>query len=185
MKIANKITWLKTEQITPYANNPRINDAAVEVLVKMIPEVGFNVPLVVDKNYVIVKGHARYKAAQRLGLKELPCIVVDGTAEQIAQDRILDNKLSELSKWDEDALRVELREINYNIPEIGFTIANKEIKPLNVDEKDIAKAQDRLIENREIRAEKKQLQEVICPECGTVFYVNLDEIKRYTKESKI
>ena len=82
MQIINKTLT----ELTPYQNNPRKNDAAVDKVAASIAEFGFKVPVVIDKDGVIVAGHTRYKAAQSLGMSEIPCIVADDlTDEQILQ----------------------------------------------------------------------------------------------------
>ena len=67
MEIVNQIVMKKISEVKPYVRNPRKNDKTVNLLVEIIPKVGFNVPLVIDRNGIIVKGHARYAAAIRLG----------------------------------------------------------------------------------------------------------------------
>ena len=97
MEIINK----KIEDLIPYHNNPRLNDEAVEYVKNSIKEFGFKVPMVIDKNNVIVAGHTRYKASKELGLKEVPCIIADDlTDEQIKAFRLADNKVSEKAEWD-------------------------------------------------------------------------------------
>ena len=75
MEIVNQIVMKKISEVKPYVRNPRKNDKTVNLLVEIIPKVGFNVPLVIDRNGIIVKGHARYSAAIRLGMEEIPCVV--------------------------------------------------------------------------------------------------------------
>lgn len=108
LKVVNEIVMKKLNEIRPYFKNPRKNDKTVEMLVKVIPQVGFNVPILIDKEGVIVKGHARYKAAFKLGMSEVPCVVTDANDEQIKLDRITDNKISELSEWLDEGLAHEL-----------------------------------------------------------------------------
>lgn len=72
-----KVVNIAIDNIKPYSKNPRINDNAVDYVAKSIKEFGFKVPIVIDKNNVIVAGHTRYKASKQLGLKEVPCIVAD------------------------------------------------------------------------------------------------------------
>lgn len=103
-----KIVMIDPEKIKPYFRNPRNNDKTVEALVKIIPRVGFNVPIVVDKDLVIIKGHSRWNASRILGLKEVPCIISDASEEQNNKDRILDNAIHELTEWDYEKLKVEL-----------------------------------------------------------------------------
>ena len=80
MEIVNQIVMKKISEVKPYVRNPRKNDKTVNLLVEIIPKVGFNVPLVIDRNSIIVKGHARYAAAIRLGMEEIPCVVTDDQA---------------------------------------------------------------------------------------------------------
>ena len=79
------IVNLKLSEIKPYENNPRYNDDAVDKVVKSIQEFGFKVPIVVDKNGVIIAGHTRLKAAKKLGMKEAPCIVAKDLTEEQAR----------------------------------------------------------------------------------------------------
>ena len=65
---------IKISDLKPYANNPRHNEAAVDAVAASIQNFGFKVPVVIDKDNVIVAGHTRVKAAQKLGLTEVPCI---------------------------------------------------------------------------------------------------------------
>ena len=93
------------EDIIPYENNPRKNDVAVDAVAKSIHEFGFKVPIVIDKNNVIVCGHTRYKASIKLGLKTVPCVIAnDLSQEQIKAFRLADNKTNELAEWDIDML---------------------------------------------------------------------------------
>ena len=75
------IVNLKLSEIKPYENNPRYNDDAVDKVAKSIQEFGFKVPIVVDKNGVIIAGHTRLKAAKKLGMKEAPCICLLYTSD--------------------------------------------------------------------------------------------------------
>ena len=110
-------------ELIPYWRNPRNNDATINRLCKSIEEFGFNVPIVVNKDKVLITGHARLKAAKKLGMSTVPCIVVDLTDEQAKKYRIGDNKIAELSTWNEDILIKELREIGngVEIMDIGFS----------------------------------------------------------------
>lgn len=109
MEIINK----KLDEIKIYEKNPRKNDDAVEEVANSIKEFGFKVPIIIDKNNVIVAGHTRYKASKKLGLTEVPCIVAnDLTEEQVKAFRLADNKVSEKAIWDYDLLDKELKNIN-------------------------------------------------------------------------
>ena len=111
-----EIVKIKIGDLKPYENNPRINDKAVEQVKKSIEEFGFKVPIVVDKNNVIVTGHTRYEACKQLGIKEIPCIIADDlTDKQIKAFRLADNKVSDYSIWDNKKLLQELEELNFDI----------------------------------------------------------------------
>lgn len=107
-----EIKMIKVEDIKPYENNPRFNDEAVEYVAKSIKEFGFKVPMVIDKNNVIVAGHTRFKAAMELGLTEVPCIIADDlTDDQVKAFRLADNKVSDYSIWNNVALLEELDDL--------------------------------------------------------------------------
>lgn len=112
---------LNIADLIPYENNPRINDDAVDYVANSIREFGFKVPIIVDKNNVIVAGHTRLKAAEQLGLVEVPVIRADDLNEdQIKAFRLADNKVGEIAEWDLDKLKIELDEINIDMGEFGF-----------------------------------------------------------------
>lgn len=97
------------DEIRPYENNPRVNDGAVGAVAESIREFGFQQPIVVDRDGVIIAGHTRYKAAQKLGLTEVPVVVAGNlTDEQVRAYRLADNKTGELAEWDFSALEEEL-----------------------------------------------------------------------------
>ena len=104
--------------------NPRINDAAVEAVAKSIKEFGFRVPLVLDKNNVIITGHTRLRSAKLLGLTEVPCIIADNlTPEQVQAYRIADNKTGEIAEWDYALLPMELKDLqnaDFELSVLGF-----------------------------------------------------------------
>lgn len=113
----------RLNELHPYKNNPRKNDGAVDAVMESIKEFGFRVPIVIDKNDEIVAGHTRYKAAKKLGIKSVPCIIADDlTDEQIAAYRLVDNKTQELSNWDFAKLIAELRELteDFDMQLFGF-----------------------------------------------------------------
>lgn len=122
-----KIEYLNLNDIKPYENNPRRNDNAVEEVAKSIKEFGFKVPIVIDRNNVIVTGHTRYKASQLLKLKKVPCIrATDLTKDQVKAFRLADNKVSELATWDMGKLEIELGMIQLDMEEFGFDIDFKD-----------------------------------------------------------
>jgi len=107
-----KTEMRKTDDIRPYEQNPRHNDAAVEAVARSIRAFGFRQPLVVDADGVIVVGHTRWKAAKALGLEEVPVhVATDMSPEQVKAYRIADNKVADLAEWDYDLLPIELSEL--------------------------------------------------------------------------
>lgn len=109
------------EEIKEYENNPRNNDNAVEYVARSIKDFGFKIPIIIDKNNIIVAGHTRYKAAKELNLSEIPCIVADDlTDEQIKAFRLVDNKSAELADWNLELLNIELE----NIHDIDMNLYN-------------------------------------------------------------
>ena len=107
------IVYVSMDEITPYENNPRMNDGAVESVAKSISEFGFKVPIVLDKDYVIVCGHTRYKAAKQLGLTEVPCVIAaDLTPKQVKAFRLADNRVSDNSIWCNKKLLEELDDLD-------------------------------------------------------------------------
>lgn len=100
------ITNMQTEKIFPYDKNPRINNHAVDEMAKLIRELGFRVPLLVKSDGSLIDGHLRLKAAKKIGLTDVPVVIVDDlTDAQIQLLRISINKSSELAEWDDGLLR--------------------------------------------------------------------------------
>ena len=125
MKIVNK----NISDIKPYENNPRINVDSVDKVANSIKEFGYRVPIIIDKNNVIVAGHTRLLAAEKLGITEIPCIVADDlTEQQINAFRLVDNKTTEFSDWDYEKLKEELYALDMDLSEYGFEKIAKNLK---------------------------------------------------------
>ena len=126
------IVNVKIAEVTPYANNPRNNDAAVESVAKSIEKFGFIGAIILNKDKVIINGHTRVKACKKLGMETVPAIIVDHlTKEQEDALRIADNKTGEIAEWNEDLLRAELKaleEAGFGIEDLGFD--NSELEAL-------------------------------------------------------
>lgn len=117
-----EIRQMKIGELIPYENNPRKNDAAVDAVAASIREFGFKVPIIVDKDNVIVAGHTRLKAAKKLGLSTVPVILADDlTDEQVKAFRLADNKTGEIAEWDDAKLLDELAELQaFEMQRFGF-----------------------------------------------------------------
>ena len=121
------ILQLPLEEVHPYENNPRKNDNAVDAVAASIRQYGFLVPLVISADHEIITGHTRYKAAGRLGLPTVPCVIADElTDEQIKAFRLVDNKVGELAQWDVDLLPLELADIAQDLSVFGFESISEE-----------------------------------------------------------
>lgn len=129
-----QIVFMSVNDITPYEKNPRYNKNAISEVAKSIKEFGFNVPIVVDKDNVIITGHTRLEASKELGLKVVPVIVAkDLTPKQVKAYRIADNKTADFSFWDNKLLLEELSDLGDIYT--GFTFS--EIEDLSLlDESD-------------------------------------------------
>ena len=123
----NTINKLLTE-IAPYERNPRKNDNAVDAVAESIRRFGFLVPLVIDTNNTIVAGHTRHRAAEKLGLKSVPCVVAEElTEDEIRAFRLADNKVAELAEWDEELLPLELADIAVDMTPFGFDTVEEDV----------------------------------------------------------
>ena len=122
------ITHKTLDELVPYENNPRDNEGAVDYVAESIKEFGFKVPIIIDKNNIIVAGHTRYKASKKLGINKVPCLVADDlTDEQIKAFRLADNKVAEIATWDFDKLDLELSALEMNMELFGFE-ANDDVE---------------------------------------------------------
>lgn len=182
-------TLFNIAEIKPYWRNPRDNEKAIDAVMQSIKDYGFNQPLIIDSENVIIAGHTRYKALLRLGATSIPCIVKsDLTPQQAKEYRIADNKTSELSSWDMDRLIPELREIE-SIVDMSIYFPTIDLSELlqqtagaigfqNPTEITIGKVEQRL--QGAMTERNKEIQsayvEVRCPHCGDSFHVDRNEI---------
>lgn len=132
-----KVEAKSIDEIKPYENNPRDNDDAVDAVANSIKEFGWQQPIVVDNEGVIIAGHTRYKAAKKLGLKHVPVVVADNlTPDQVKAYRLADNKTAELADWDMDLLNEELDQIrDIDMSQFGFD----DLDSLELEDADTAK----------------------------------------------
>ena len=168
----DKIEYWKIEDVIPYDKNPRKNENAVAYVANSIREFGFRVPIVVDKNKVIINGHTRLKAAQSLGMTEVPVIVAaDLTEDQARAYRIADNKTADKAYWDEILLKDELFDLEdlFNMRDFGF-----EDWELGLDEDLFAEPTKDLEETYK----EPEIKKLRCPHCGEI-----DSASRFMKAS--
>lgn len=158
MKIVEKLLT----ELKPYEKNPRNNANAIEPVAKSIKEFGFKVPIVIDKNNVIVSGHTRYFGAKQLGLEKVPCIVADDLSpEKIKAFRLADNKVAEFAQWDFNLLADELEELTAF--DFDFDMADFGFVDVDIHESDLSEF---FQENSEPKP--KEPKTIKCPHCGEV-----------------
>ena len=127
---------IEIDKIIPYHNNPRKNQA-VDKVASSLSEFGFQQPIVVDKNYVVIVGHTRLQAAKKLNYQKVPVFIADLSDAKSKAYRIADNRLHEDSSWDYDFLNVEmnvLSEGNFDLSKLGFT--DEEIETILANQSD-------------------------------------------------
>jgi hypothetical protein len=201
LDVINTIVMVPIEEIRPYERNARKNEATVQKLVELLPKVGFNVPLVLDHDNVIVKGHTRWKAARRLGMPTVPCVYSDADPETIKLDRLADNRVQEFSTWDKELLGVELASLNlgfqFDLGILDFTLEAPSLdfspgKPAGAAEsgssaaaatipetgdRDAEEPGDEAGEDNDVTAQDlagiqdPEYLEVMCNKCGNRLYV--------------
>lgn len=136
-----RVIEVPIDQVKPYENNPRVNDDAVEVTANSIKEFGWQQPIVVDKDNVIIVGHTRLKAAKKLRLKKVPVVIADTLSEQqVKAYRLADNKTGEFADWDVELLDLELSDIvNFDMSDFGFSKvrSNEEKKEIYTKKTDV------------------------------------------------
>ena len=133
-------TW-PIERLVPYCRNPRRNDEQVDRMASAIKEFGFRIPVVAKSDGSVVDGHLRLKAAQKLGLKEVPVALADELTEaQVKAFRLLANKSANWAQWDDDLLKLELEDLNnmgFDLDLTGFDA--KELGDIWLGEDETAK----------------------------------------------
>jgi len=180
------IEMVKVAEVKPYDNNPRIHN--IEEIKKSIQRYDFNVPILVDKEGVIISGHGRYAALKALEKEEIPVIrITDLSDELVKEFRIADNSISAIADWNLDYLEQEIRAIAEATKLAGFSA--HEIQTFLSDiggyqgftEEDIQKAEQERTEHFKELAEAvhENYLELTCEECGETFFVNLDTILKY------
>ena len=115
------------ERVKPYDKNPRVNDGAVDAVAASLTEFGWRQPIVVDAAGVIIVGHTRWKAAQKLGMKKVPVhVATDMSDAQVKAYRLADNQTASLAEWDYELLPIEIADLqgmDFDLPVLGFSDA--------------------------------------------------------------
>ena len=119
-----KVQQIEPSKLKPWEDNPRINDEAVDAVVKSIKSFGFNVPILCDQQFTIIGGHTRWKAAKKIGMTSVPVIMLELSEAQRDAFAIADNKTGEVANWDYPGLRKILERLKckkINLPSLGYS----------------------------------------------------------------
>ena len=156
-------------EIIPYINNPRKNDAAVDKVAASIKEFGWKVPCVITTDNVIITGHTRIRAAKKLGIVKIPCIRADDLTEaQIKAYRLADNKVTEFAEWDLEKLEIEFEGLgDFDLGEFGFEFE------IDEEEEDPEIEEDEIPEKVDTRCKLGDLwilgeHRLICGDCTDI-----------------
>lgn len=134
-----QIVYKKVSELKNNPNNPRKNDNAVDTVAKSIQKYGFRNPLIIDDDNIVWCGNTRLKAAKKLKLKEIPCIIVnDLTEQQMTELALLDNKTNEIAEWDTDMLSDILKSVDLSEFDLDWNVDDVLETPNEIDRKDIS-----------------------------------------------
>jgi site-specific DNA-methyltransferase (adenine-specific) len=158
-------TWEPIDSIKPWAKNPRKNDGEpVDRVAKSIARFGFSAPIVVRaQDNRIIAGHTRWKAAQKLGMTQVPVRFMPLDEDQAAALALADNRLSEITPWDDEGLAEVLRDLegsSFDLDGLGWTA--EELEGL------LREVSDPITKDgaQELDADKFDNFEHQCPKCG-------------------
>ena len=182
--------WIPIDDLKPYKNNPRINDHAVAPLARAMAEFGFVVPILIDKDNNVVAGHTRLKAAKELGLEDAHILRADHLSDaQVQAFRVIDNKMAELSNWDQDALSEEvqiMREAGVDLTQFGYSQEEVDCLAEMVDDEcltvttGIGNANDSEDNSRAVSPRAPGRTRIVIG--GFVFYVEAEIFRRWANE---
>lgn len=162
-----QIEYVETSALVPYARNSRTHsDEQVQQIMGSIKEFGFTNPVLIDADGVIIAGHGRTMAAQRLGMKEVPCLRLSHLSE--AQKRayvIADNKLALNAGWDDEMLANELRDLRSEDFDLSLTGFDDDELKIYLGEADFAPGS----ESDQGKLDQLEPKMVTCPHCNIRF----------------
>lgn len=174
------IVEMQLSELKPYENNPRYNDEAATYVAESIDRFGFKIPIIVDKDYVIIAGHGRYAAAQKLGLKEVPCIYADDLNEDDCNlFRIVENEASAKANWDIDKLIAEINDCD----DVFTGFKYKELEALGEKLVEEAKAINESLDDKLKEKEKAKYKITVVVNQHEISKELYDKIKEGISES--
>ena len=153
-----EIKQLELKDLIPYANNPR-KKQAVDKVASSLKEFGWQQPIVVNEENVIIAGHTRYQAAQKLGFTKVPVQIAKGlTDAQVKAYRILDNRANQDALWDDELLKIEVQDLDKMDIDLALTgFDDKELDKLLYEEKEGLTDEDAVPEEVEPRVKQGEL----------------------------
>jgi len=142
---------IPTSNIREFDVNPRKHtDEQIKKIQDSISEFGFRTPIVIDENSKVLSGHARFEAAKRMGMTSVPCVVVGHLSETQKKAFLLsDNKIADMSYFDESILKEEIESIMYS--------QDFELDILGFSDADLSNI---------FADEDPETEEFVCPDCG-------------------
>lgn len=181
----NKIEQTPISELQPYERNARvITDQSIKSVADSIQRFGFVQPIVADSQGVILAGHTRLEAAKLLGLTEVPVMRSEHLTEaQAAEFRLVDNKTSEMTAWDHNALVMELREFEDGLREEYFPDIDLQIEQttaMQVSDDDLRDVEEKVLQISQGDPLSKHETGVKCPSCFYVFKVRTKSLPGVT-----
>lgn len=127
-----KVQTIAIKILKPHPLNPRVHpDSLIAKLARSIEEFGWTNPVIVNSDMTVLAGHARLSAAKKLGLKEVPVIVLDLPREKAGAYVIADNRIADESEWDRNVLKELLLDIDVGTIDMTITgFVEKELEAL-------------------------------------------------------
>lgn len=167
---------LSLDDITPYWRNPRrIPAEAVEAVAESIRRYGYQQPIVVDADHVIIVGHTRFQALQKLGYESVPVYVSNLPEEKAREYRLVDNRTQEMSSWDHESMVAELREFEQGLLDSFFPEVDLEMgdlaSPHEVTPEAIEEATKKVRKVSQADPTATHTTDVVCPACFHTFAV--------------
>tara|TARA_R110000796_G_scaffold171223_1_gene288235 strand:+ start:441 stop:1040 length:600 start_codon:yes stop_codon:yes gene_type:complete len=179
-----EIEYKNTDELIPYINNSRIHsEEQVTQVASSIKEFGFTNPILIDGENGIIAGHGRLLAAKKLGIKEIPTIMLEGLTEYQKRAYVIaDNKLALNSGWDFDLLKLEFEDLTLNIDLELLGFSQIELEAILQDEMDMSILDD--LEESEIDDLQANVKKAIQIEFEAEHYEEAQELVKFWREKE-
>ena len=180
-----EVTYVATTDLIPYANNARSHsDQQVAQVAASIKEFGFNNPILIDEHNGVIAGHGRLAAAQKLNMKTVPTILLEGLSEAQRKAYVIaDNKLTENSRWDFDLLSLEieqLKDLDFDVALLGFS--EVELDGISAEEIDMSVLDE--LDDEEVDVFEGDVKRAIQIEFESEHYEQAQELIKFWRENE-